>query len=104
MESRGCTYSVRTTLVVIMSATKTARVNLRVAPADDALLRQATELLGETLSEFLIESGRERAELLLADPTRFVLDERRLDGLQRGPGSSGSGQTGAARAVRPLGT
>jgi uncharacterized protein (DUF1778 family) len=58
-----------------MNATKTARVNLRVAPADDVLLRQAAELLGETLSEFLIESGRERAERLVADRTRFVLDE-----------------------------
>jgi uncharacterized protein (DUF1778 family) len=58
-----------------MSATKTARVNLRVAPADDVLLRQAAELLGETLSEFLIESGRERAERLVADRTRFVLDD-----------------------------
>jgi uncharacterized protein (DUF1778 family) len=58
-----------------MSATKTARVNLRVAPADDVLLRQAAELVGETLSEFLIESGRERAERLVADRTRFVLDE-----------------------------
>jgi uncharacterized protein (DUF1778 family) len=58
-----------------MSPTKTARVNLRVAPADDVLLRQAAELVGETLSEFLIESGRERAERLVADRTRFVLDE-----------------------------
>lgn len=60
---------------LVMSATKTARVNLRVAPADDVLLRQAADLLGETLSEFLIESGRERAERLVADRTRFVLDE-----------------------------
>ena len=58
-----------------MSAGKTARVNLRVAPADDVLLRQAAELLGESLSEFLIASGRERAERLVADRTRFVLDE-----------------------------
>ena len=58
-----------------MSATKTARVNLRVAPADDLLLRQAADLVGESLSEFLIESGRDRAERLVADRTRFVLDE-----------------------------
>jgi uncharacterized protein (DUF1778 family) len=58
-----------------MSATKTARVNLRVAPADVVLLRQAADLLGETLSEFLIESGRERAERLVADRARFVLDD-----------------------------
>jgi uncharacterized protein (DUF1778 family) len=60
------------------TATKTARINLRVTPADDALLRQAAELVGETLSEFLIESGRERAEMLVADRTRFVLDEAAL--------------------------
>jgi uncharacterized protein (DUF1778 family) len=58
-----------------MSSAKTARVNLRVAPADDMLLRQAADLLGETLSEFLVESGRERAERLVADRTRFVLDD-----------------------------
>ena len=33
------------------------------------------KMLGETLSEFLIESGRERAERLVADRTRFVLDD-----------------------------
>ena len=57
-----------------MSAAKTARVNLRIAPADDLLLRQAAELVGESLSEFLIQSGRERAERVVADRTRFVLD------------------------------
>jgi len=56
-----------------MSARKTSRLNLRVAPADDALLRQAAELLGESISEFLVESARERAERLVADRTRFVL-------------------------------
>jgi uncharacterized protein (DUF1778 family) len=58
-----------------MSTTKTSRLNLRVAPADDALLRQAADLSGETMSEFLVESARERAERLVADRTRFVLDE-----------------------------
>jgi uncharacterized protein (DUF1778 family) len=59
-----------------MGATKTGRVNLRVAPADDALLRQAAALVGETLSDFLVGSGRERAERLVADRTRFVLDDK----------------------------
>jgi uncharacterized protein (DUF1778 family) len=58
-----------------MSATKTSRLNVRVAPADDALLRQAADLLGESISEFLIESARERAERLVADRTRFALDD-----------------------------
>jgi uncharacterized protein (DUF1778 family) len=59
-----------------MNATKTSRLNLRVAPADDALLRQAAELLGETMSELLVESARERAERVVADRARFVLADR----------------------------
>jgi len=56
-----------------MSPTKTARVQLRVAPTDDALFRQAAELSGESLTTFLLDSGRERAERVLADRTRFAL-------------------------------
>jgi uncharacterized protein (DUF1778 family) len=52
---------------------KTSRRNLRVSPADDALFRDAASVLGESVSEFLVESGRERAELVLADRTQFVL-------------------------------
>jgi uncharacterized protein (DUF1778 family) len=59
-----------------MAVTKTSRLNLRVNPADDALLRQASELAGQSISEFLVESGRERAERLLADRTRFTIDAK----------------------------
>ena len=45
-----------------MSATKTSRLNLRVAPADDALLRQAAELLGETM---YVAATRARDELVV---------------------------------------
>jgi uncharacterized protein (DUF1778 family) len=58
-----------------MSETKTARRNLRVAPADDALFRQAAEVAGESVSEFLVASGRTRAEMLLADRREFALDD-----------------------------
>ena len=64
-------YTVRTAV----GSPKTERVNFRVAPADDAPLRHAAEQLGQTLSEFLVESGRERAERLMTDRTRFVLDD-----------------------------
>jgi uncharacterized protein (DUF1778 family) len=52
---------------------KTSRRNLRVSPADDVLFRDAASVLGESVSEFLVESGRERAEMVLADRTQFVL-------------------------------
>jgi len=58
-----------------MSATKTARRNLRVAPADDALIRRAAEVAGESVSEFLVRGARTRAEMVLADRRQFVLDD-----------------------------
>ncbi len=56
-----------------MPATKTQRIHLRVAESDDELLRRSVQASSETLSEFLIESGRERAERDLADRTTFAL-------------------------------
>ena len=60
------------------TATKTSRRNLRVSPDDDLLFREAAALIGASVSEFLVESGRERAEMILADRTQFVLDESAL--------------------------
>lgn len=56
-----------------MAETKSQRVHLRVAASDDELFRSAATASGESLSEFLVESGRERAERVLADRTSFVL-------------------------------
>jgi uncharacterized protein (DUF1778 family) len=58
-----------------MPELRTQRMNLRVASHDDQLFRQAAAAADESLSEFLVESGRERAQRLLADRTRFVLSE-----------------------------
>jgi uncharacterized protein (DUF1778 family) len=52
-------------------------VHLRVAVSDDELFRSAAAAANESLSEFLVKSGRERAERLLADRTRFVLSRAR---------------------------
>jgi uncharacterized protein (DUF1778 family) len=56
-----------------VAETKTQRVHLRVAASDDELFRSAAAAAHESLSEFLVESGRERAGRVLADRTRFVL-------------------------------
>jgi len=58
-----------------MAEVKSRRVHLRVASDDDALFRRAAREADESLSEFLVESGRERAERVLADRTRFTLSE-----------------------------
>lgn len=58
-----------------MSELKSQRVNLRVASRDDELFRRAAAVADESLSEFLVEGGRERAARLLADRTHFVLSD-----------------------------
>ena len=58
-----------------MGTTKTARVHLRIAADDKELFERAGSLHEESLTEFLVESGRERAERLLADRTEFVLGD-----------------------------
>jgi uncharacterized protein (DUF1778 family) len=56
-----------------MAEMKTQRMHLRVSATDDELFRSAAAAEQESLSEFLVESGRERAERVLADRTRFAL-------------------------------
>lgn len=56
------------------------RLNLRIDPEDRALFDSAARVHRETLTQFLVESGRERAERLLADRTRFALDS---EGMRR---------------------
>jgi uncharacterized protein (DUF1778 family) len=54
--------------------TKENRLNLRIAPDDRALFDTAARLERQTLTQFLVESGRERAERLLADRATFAVD------------------------------
>ncbi len=53
---------------------KTQRLNLRIDEGDEALFKQAALVHRESLTQFLVESGRERAERLLADRTSFSVD------------------------------
>lgn len=62
-----------------MSSPKDHRLNVRVDADDDALFRRAAEMTGQTLSSFVIESARERSERVLADRSRFVLDDEQWE-------------------------
>lgn len=62
-----------------MPATKSARLNLRLNDEDDALLRQAADALGQSVSEFLTDSAVERAHEVLADQRHFILDDKTWD-------------------------
>jgi uncharacterized protein (DUF1778 family) len=67
------TYNVRT--MADVTTPKTERVHLRVGAEDSELFRRAAAARDESLTDFLVESGRERAERILADRTRFALDD-----------------------------
>ena len=69
-------------MYIMRTVAKSSRLNLRVAPEDEALLRRAAAEAGESVSEFLVESARVRAEMLLADRVRFVLDDEQWDAFQ----------------------
>jgi uncharacterized protein (DUF1778 family) len=54
-------------------AVKGQRLSLRVEDRDRELFDRAADANRETLTQFLVAGGRERAERLLADRTRFQL-------------------------------
>lgn len=60
--------------IVPMASPKTQRINFRIEREDEALFKQAALVHRESLTQFLVESGRERAERLLADRTSFRVD------------------------------
>jgi uncharacterized protein (DUF1778 family) len=62
-------------------ALKAQRVSLRVEEEDRALFDLAAATSRETLTQFLVAGGRERAERLLADRTRFQLSAGAWDEL-----------------------
>jgi len=70
-------------------AAKTERLNLRLTPAQDAVLRRAAEARGEAVSDYVLRHAVEAAETDLADRRVFVLGDkawRRLqDTLNRPP-------------------
>lgn len=63
-------------------ATKTERLNLRLTPAQDSVLRAAADAHGETTSEYVLRSAVEAAQSDLADRRVFVVDERAWQELQ----------------------
>lgn len=56
-------------------ATKTERLNLRLTPAQDAVLRAAADSRGETASEYVLRNAVEAAESDLADRRVFLVDD-----------------------------
>lgn len=56
-----------------MSSTKTKRIEARISPDDDSVIRAAAERRNVTLSEFLVESALVRAQIDMADRREVML-------------------------------
>ena len=54
---------------------KDARINVRLAPSQAALIRRAAEAQDKSLTDFVISSAADAAELVLADRRWFRLDD-----------------------------
>ncbi len=55
------------------------RLGLRVTETDKALLNEAAALTHTTVSAFVLDAARERAETLIAERRRVVLDDDTFD-------------------------
>lgn len=66
-------------MYIMRTVPKSSRLNLRVAPEDEALLRRAAAATGESVSSFLVDSARVRARSVLADRTYFELDDEKWE-------------------------
>lgn len=62
-----------------MPATKDERLNLRISVSDDALIRDAADALGTSVSEYVTASAVQRAHQVLADQRHFTLDRAEWD-------------------------
>lgn len=55
--------------------TKSKRLDVRVSPEDDSVIRAAAAKRSQSVSEFLIESALVRAEIEIANRTQVELDD-----------------------------
>jgi len=71
-----------TTQPAAQRASKDARLNVRLAPSQAALIRRAAEVNNTSLSEFVISSAAEAANRVLADRRWFGLDDATWDAFE----------------------
>lgn len=62
-----------------MQNRRAARLDIRVGEADKALFSEAAALAHMSVSSFVVGAARERAESLLAERRRIVLDAESYD-------------------------
>jgi uncharacterized protein (DUF1778 family) len=58
-------------------ATKEARIGIRTTKEQKALIKRGASVQGQKLSDFVLASAQEKAEMVLADQKEFVLPAER---------------------------
>jgi uncharacterized protein (DUF1778 family) len=76
MEPKAFSPSGKLVRTLVKRPRQTDKVELRVAPDAKARLQAAAAASRQTLSGFLLDSGLERADNVLADRTLFLLDDK----------------------------
>jgi uncharacterized protein (DUF1778 family) len=59
------------------TATKESRIGIRTTKDQKALIKRGASAQGQKLSDFVIASAQEKAEMVLADQKEFVLSAAR---------------------------
>ena len=76
----------------IIAMAKDERISLRISADDLGLLRAAAKESELSLTEFIIQTSRNRAQTILCDRTELVLDAEAFDEftawLEKPPGSN----------------
>jgi uncharacterized protein (DUF1778 family) len=60
-----------------MATTKEARIGIRTTKEQKALIKRGASVQGQKLTDFVLASAQEKAELVLADQKEFVLPAER---------------------------
>lgn len=61
--------------------TRTRRIDVRVTDAQDAVIREAAALAGQTVTAFLLSAAQDRARELLDDRRHLVMSDRAFERL-----------------------
>src|SRR6476659_56834 len=61
------------------TATRTDRIALRTSKEQKSFLERGASATGQNLTEFVLSSAQEKAEMVLADQNRFVISPKQLD-------------------------
>lgn len=63
------------------STTRSRRIDIRVTDAQDAIIREAAALAGQTVTAFLLRAAQDRARELLDERRHLVMSDRAFERL-----------------------